>query len=75
MDDGSDDPSDSKGLVDSKTKQVNLRVRTGQVAFWEDAAETQGMALAAWMKKVCTQAALEIFEGIDEKYGSRKNGK
>lgn len=58
---------------DTKTEQLNLRVRRGQKALWEDAANEEGITLAAWIKKTCSQAAIDIFSGIDEKYG-RKNG-
>jgi hypothetical protein len=70
-----DDELEVSPSTDSKTEQLNIRVRKGQLAFWQDAASEEGITLAAWVKKVCTQRALDVFEKIDEKYGSRKNGK
>jgi uncharacterized protein (DUF1778 family) len=57
---------------DTKTKQLNLRVRAGQLAFWEDAAAEEGVTLSAWIKRICTQAAFDTFAEIDEKFGHRK---
>lgn len=70
-------PSEVTGesSADVKTEQINLRVRKGQVEFWRDAADEGGQSLSAWIKQVCTQAALETFAEIDGKYGARKGKK
>jgi uncharacterized protein (DUF1778 family) len=56
----------------SKGQQLNLRVRRGQVAFWEEAAAIAGTTLSAWMKTRLTAAAMAEIAAMDEKYGGRK---
>ncbi len=63
-----DEPS---GGSDGKRVQLNISVRKGQLAFWQDAAAEEGVTVSAWIKRICTQAALEVFAEIDGKYGRR----
>jgi uncharacterized protein (DUF1778 family) len=57
---------------ESKGQQLNIRVRRGVVALWEEAASTAGMTLSSWLKKVASAAAIAEIAAVDEKYGSRK---
>ena len=63
--------SNDDNQVGGKGQQLNIRVRRGQAAFWEEAATAAGMSLSAWMKSRLSSCAAAEIAAIDEKYGSQ----
>jgi uncharacterized protein (DUF1778 family) len=61
--------ADNNGDTKSSS-QLNIRVRPGQIAFWEEAAKVRGLTLAAWLKSVASAAAAAVLAEVDEKHGS-----
>jgi hypothetical protein len=59
----------------SKTAQLNIRIRKGQLAFWEEASAMEGIPLPAWIKQIVTQEAARVFAMHDPRYGSGKRDK
>jgi uncharacterized protein (DUF1778 family) len=66
--------SDDDKQESSKGQQLNIRVRRGQIAFWEEAAAIAGVSLSTWLKRVASAAAAAEIAAMDEKYGGRKPG-
>ena len=62
--------ADNNGDTKSGSSQLNIRVRPGQIAFWEEAAKVRGLTLAAWLKSVASAAAAAVLAEVDEKHGS-----